>query len=295
MPEEYGILVAVDGSAESDAAVRWATREAILRDALITLLHVVAPVVANWPMGPMQANITEWQRQNARDVIEQARKTFFAEVGESPPEVRIELRYSHVVPTLIEASKEAQMVVAGSRGTGPLGRLLGSVSTGLVHHAHCPVAVIRAEEASATNQNAPVLLGIDGSPASETATAWAFDEASHLGVPLVALHVWSDVGVFPSLGMDWKKYESQGEEVLAERLAGWQEQYPDVHVRRRLECDQPARWLIEESEHAQLVVVGSHGRGGFAGMPLGSVGARVAQSAKVPVVVVRTRSGDSAP
>src|SRR5271157_1561407 len=129
MPEEHGILVAVDGSAESDAAVRWATREAILRDALITLLHVVAPVDANWPMGPMQANITEWQRQNAGDVIEQARKTLFAEVGESPPEVRIELRYSHVVPTLIDASKQAQMVVAGSRGTGPLGRLLGSVST----------------------------------------------------------------------------------------------------------------------------------------------------------------------
>ena len=78
MPEGYGILVAVDGSAESHAVVRWATREAILRDAPITLLHVVAPVDANWPMGPMQANITEWHRQNAGDVIEQARKTLFA-------------------------------------------------------------------------------------------------------------------------------------------------------------------------------------------------------------------------
>ena len=119
------------------------------------------------------------------------------------------------------------MVVAGSSGMGAVGRLLmGSVSTGLVHHAHCPVAVIRPEEASAANQNAPVLLGIDGSPASEAATAWAFDEASRHGVPLVALHVWSDVGVFPILGTDWQKYESQGEDVLAERLAGWQEQIP---------------------------------------------------------------------
>jgi len=295
MSEEYGILVGVDGSAGSDAAVRWATREAILRDALITLLHVVAPVVASWPIGQMQAKITEWQKGNARHVIEQARKTLFAEVGESPPEVRTMVRYSHVVPTLIDASKQARMVVGGSRGVGPVGRLLmGSVSTGLVHHAHCPVAVIRAEEAPAANQNAPVLLGIDGSPASEAATAWAFEEASRLGVPLVALHVWSDVGVFPILGMDWRKYESQGEEVLAERLAGWQEQYPDVHVRRRLECDQPTRWLLEESEHAQLVVVGSHGRGGFAGMLLGSVGAAVAQSAKVPVIVVRARQDNSA-
>lgn len=290
MPEKYGILVGVDGSAESDAAVRWATREAILRDELITLLHVVAPVVASWPMSPMQANITGWQKENARDVIEQARKTLFAEVGEAPPEVHAEVLYSHVVPTLIDASEQARMVVAGSRGMGAVGRLLmGSVSAGLVHHAHCPVAVIRPEEASAANQNAPVLLGIDGSPASEAATAWAFDEASRQGVPLVALHVWSDVGVFPILGTDWRKYESQGEEVLAERLAGWQERYPDVHVRRRLECDQPARWLLEESDHAQLVVVGSHGRGGFAGLTLGSVSAAVAQSAKIPVIVVRSR------
>ncbi len=299
MPEEYGILVGVDGSAASDAAVRWATREAILRDELITLLHVVAPVIASWPEGPMQANFAKWQKERAGDVIEQARKTLCAEVGEAPPEVRTGVlysRYSHVVPTLIDASKQARMVVAGSRGMGAADpRPMGSVSTGLVHHAHCPVAVIRGEEASAANQNAGILLGIDGSPVSEAATAWAFDEASRHGLPLVALHAWTDVEGFPILEMDWRKYESQGEKALTERLVGWQERYPNVHVRPRLEWDQPARRLVEESEHARLVVVGSHGRGGFAGMSLGSVGAAVAQSAKVPVVVVRTRSGDSAP
>ena len=222
----YGILVAVDGSAESDAAVRWATYEAVMRDATVTLMHVVPPVVVSWPVAPMQATITEWQEDNARHVIEQAQKTFHASLGESgPPAVHTEVRYSGIVTTLVNASKEAQMIVVGSRGMGALGRLvLGSVSSGLVHHAHCPVTVVHADEAQAPDHNSPVLLGIDGSPASEAATALAFDEASRRGVDLVALHAWSDVGVFPILGMDWREYEDQGHEVLGERLAGWQEQ-----------------------------------------------------------------------
>ena len=181
------------------------------------------------------------------------------------------------------------MVVVGSRGMGAVGRaILSSVSSGLLHHAHCPVAVVHADEAQAPDHTSPVLLGIDGSPASEEATALAFDEASRRGVDLSALHAWSDVGVFPVLGMDWRQYEDEGHEVLGERLAGWQEQYPDVQLRRRIVCDRPARWLIDESQQAQLVIVGSHGRGGFTGMLLGSVSSAVAQAAKSPVIVVRS-------
>jgi nucleotide-binding universal stress UspA family protein len=195
--------------------------------------------------------------------------------------------YSSVVPTLIGASTRAQMIVMGSRGMGALGRfLLGSVSSGLARHAHCPVAIIHADGGSA-DDTAPVLVGVDGSTASEGAIELAFDEASRRGVDLVALHAWSDVGVFPILGMDWREYETQGAEVLAERLAGWQQDYPDVHVQRRLVCDKPAHWLIEESQHAQLVVVGSHGRGGFPGMLLGSVSSALAHCAKAPLIIVR--------
>lgn len=295
MPEtkrKHGILVCVDGSGASDAAVAWATREAIMRRLPITLMHIVAPVVVGWPMGQLYAEIPERQNEEGQHVIEQARKTLSANVGESePPEIHTEMVYSSVVSALIDASKEAWLVVVGSQGLGALGRLLlGSVTTALLHYAHCPVAVIHGDATktnAAPDANAPVLLGVDGSPASEAATALAFDEASRRGVELVALHAWSDVGVFPMLGMDWRDNEANGEELLAERLAGWQEQYPDVRVKRMLLCDKPSRWLLQEAEHAQLVVVGSRGRGGFPGMLLGSVGSAVAQSARVPVIVVR--------
>jgi nucleotide-binding universal stress UspA family protein len=288
---KLGILVGVDGSKESDAAVRWAAKEATIRDVPITLMHVIAPVVVNWPVGSLQASCTDWQEENARRVIEQAQTTLHASVGDSElPEAHTEVRHADFATTLVGASRQAKMVVVGSRGLSAIGRLLlGSVSSGLVHHAHCPVVIVHADEAQAADHKSPVLLGIDGSPASEAATALAFDEASRRGVDLVALHAWSDVGVFPILGMDWHKYEDEGHEVLAERLAGWQEQYPDVHVRRRIVCDQPARWLIDESQQAQLVVVGSHGRGGFTGMRLGSVSSAVAQAAKSTVIVVRHR------
>ena len=285
---KFGVLVCVDGSAASDAAIAWGTREAIMRKLPITLMHAVPPVVVGWPVGQLYADMPEWQQDDAQRVIDQARKTLGTGLGGAePPEIRTEVVYSNVVPTLIDASKDAWMIVAGSQGLGAMGRLLlGSVTTGLVHYAHCPVAVIHSETA-ALDTNAPVLLGIDGSPASEAATALAFDEASRRGVELRALHVWSDVGVFPILGMDWRDREREGHEILAERLAGWQEQYPDVRVERLLFCDKPSRWLLKESERAQLVVVGSRGRGGFPGMLLGSVSSAVAQSARVPVLVVR--------
>lgn len=88
---------------------------------------------------------------------------------------------------------------------------------------------------------------------SELATQIAFDKASRRRVNLVAVQAWSDTE----------------ERLLAEQLAGWQERYPDVTVHRLLVCDPPARALVETSEAAQLVVLGSHGRGVFAGALFG--------------------------
>ena len=280
------IVVGVDGSAGSDAAIRWAVGEATLRAAPIILVHVVAPLVVAWPVGRIQGNITRWQHDNAGHVVERARKTLEASLtGSSHPEVHTRMLYSNIVAALVNESRQALLTVVGCRGHGVFDRLLlGSAAMGLLHYGHGPIAIVHAEGTPAAD--APVLVGIEGSPASDGATALAFEEASRRGVDLVALHAGSDVGIFTE---DWPEHENQGRELLTERLAGWQQQYPDVQVHRRVVRDDPARWLRQESEHSQVVVVGSHGRGGFTGMLLGSVSSAVAQSAKVPVIVVRPR------
>ena len=105
----------------------------------------------------------------------------------------------------------------------------------------------------------PVLVGIDGSPASELATAIAFDEASWRDVDLVALHTWSDAEVSDVPSLEWSAQQAAAEEPLAQRITGWQDRYPDVSVEGVVVWDQPARRLLDQSESTQLVVVGSHG------------------------------------
>jgi len=289
------IVVGVDGSPASDAAVRWAAQEATMHGVPIKLLNVVAPTLVSSAMAPNHT-ITQREEDRARQILNQARRIVEELAGEKRTEIHTKRQYAGVVPTLVDASIDAQMVVVGNSGRAFGREMLGSVSAGLLHHANCPVTVVPDPESArpGIRDDAPVLVGIDGSTASEAAAALAFDEASRRGVPLVVLLAWSDVGVFPILGMDWRTYRDEGAELLGERLAGWQERYPDVQVHRRLVCDVPERWLVDESKNAQLVVLGSGGRGGYAGMHLGSVPSAVVRSARVPVTVVRNACNETA-
>jgi nucleotide-binding universal stress UspA family protein len=292
-----GVVVGVDGSPSSDIAVCWAAREAGMRNIPLSLVHVVErPPWGLFALGggalppPYESN--ESQETEGEEIVSAAVELAKDSVQNgSFPQLHVQVYFSATGPALFDLSTQAQLMVVGCRGHSRVGRLLlGSVSTGLIHHARCPVAVIHDEIPVASRPSQlPVVIGIDGSPASESATAIAFDEASWRGVELIAVHAWSDAHLPDIPSIEWSAQQAVGEEALAERLAGWCERYPDVTVRRRIVLDAPARHLLEEAESSQLLIVGSHGRGGFPGMLLGSVSTAVAQAARVPVIVARQR------
>ncbi len=264
-----------------------------MRNISLTLVHVVVPVVAGAATSPEVTAGTDffkWQEEQSLRVLEDARKTVAdCSRDASPAMVHSVVLHGGAVATLVDLSKDADMIVVGARGQGAFSRaLLGSVSTGLVHHAHCPVTVVH-DDPPAVAANAPVLVGIDGSPASLSATEMAFDEASRRGVDLVALHAWRDISNYELPGLEVEAMEAEANIALSERLAGFEERYPDVKVHRVVVCDQPARQLVEHAKSAQLVVVGSHGRGGFAGMLLGSVSTAVVHAVKSPAIIARKR------
>lgn len=293
-----GIVVGVDGSPSSTSAVEWAAHDADLRNVPIKLVHVVPPIVTaaeGWSDIPAPSDYARWQEEHARQLIEEAQK--LAVEASSPSRasrVTSEVLYGPIVSTMVDLSTRADLVVVGCRGQGAVTRaLLGSVSAGLIRRAQGPVAVIHDEHALTQHSpQAPVVVGIDGSPTSELATAIAFDEASRRGVGLVALHAWTDMG---PLGLpttdrapiEWANIKVREEEVLAEHLSGWRKRYPDVPVHEIVVCDRPAPRLLEQAKNAQLLVVGSHGRGGVSGKLLGSVSRAVANSVQIPVIVAR--------
>lgn len=283
------VVVAVDDSPAAMVAVDWAARDSALRNVGLTIVHVMRePVVTMWPQPPLLDDFWHWRNQQGRHIIAEARRVAGEAAGAPTIPVVHETFAGHPVPTLVELSEGAALLVVGRRGQGGRVRqLLGSVSAAMVRHGRCPVAVIHDEDPVMDYPaKAPVLVGVDGSAASDHATGIAFEEAAQRGVSLIAMHSWEPEGPYLAVSGDRDRRE-EGAKALSAQLAGWQEKFPDIQVEPRLVDGSPANCLLEASEQAQLTVVGSHGKGGFAGMLLGSVSSAVVEAARMPVIVAR--------
>lgn len=273
-----GIVVGVSESAAGAAALDWGLRQAVCRD--VPLVGIRAWDIAAY--GPYYSvgsalrttspdfELTELQI--AKDALAAAtqRVPEAAEVATRavatrgrPPEV------------LVEAAKDADLLVLGTRGVGALSRVvhLGSVTSSVLHHAHGPVAVI-PEATPATPGSPPrVVVGVDGSPASLRALTWAVSHARLSGATLVPLSV---VG-----GRD----DETAPEAL--RAAAEAAGCGDVVVEPQVRHGNVSQELLAAAATADLLVIGSRGRGGFASLLLGSTSSQVAGHSTRPVVVVR--------
>lgn len=282
------VVVGIDGSASALDAVLWAADECARHHVPLRLVHCYYLPTHGYPeiittghefLAALQEQGTQWLAEAE------------AAVHAAAPDVTVEtrLRLSPVIPCLIEESAQARMVVLGSRGLGGFtGILVGSTAVALAAHAHSPTVVVRGE----TTAGGSVVVGVDGSSASEAAIGFAFDAATVRGTGLTAVLSWTDVLVESAyqaarFAMDWSEVEDDQRRLLAQRMAGWQEKYPDVRVERVVVRDRPVRALVRIAEHARLLVVGSRGHGGFAGMLLGSTSQALVHHAPCPVAVVR--------
>ena len=285
------VVVGVDGSAAALRAVRWAVPEARRRRAVLHLVTALAwtedrmvgvPGLGQAPYG-----------QYLRTAAEHGLAAAEAAALEADPDLPVERELVLGFPAgvLLERSQTAEMLVVGDHGRGRIASAVaGSVAISVATRSGCPIVVVRGAE-PAPDRALPVVVGIDGTPLSEAAIAFAFDAAAARRVPLVAVHTWLDELNDPALAelVDWQTAAVQAEELLAERLAGWGEKYPDVPVQRVVARGRAALALLDQAARAQLVVVGSRGHGEIAGLLLDSVSNALVHGAGCPVAIVRTK------
>jgi nucleotide-binding universal stress UspA family protein len=287
------VVVGVDGSDSGQHALDWAVGEATQRRLPVHLLCAWQSDYAAETVAPMVPSIED----DCRSILETTATDVKA--GWPTVEVRTGTVHAQAASALITASAHADTVVVGSRGFGAVREgFVGSTSMQVAAHASCPVVVVR-EPVARPDSTRRVVVGIDGSDLSLEATAYAFRQASQRGLGLTVLHGWDANVVTSSVAMSalvepWAELAIEQEEITSAAVAASTESYPDVDVRSQVVQGRPADILIEASNGAELLVVGSRGRGGFRGLLLGSVSRHVLHRAHCPVAVVRPSAHDVA-
>jgi nucleotide-binding universal stress UspA family protein len=283
------VLVGVDGSVGSAAALDWAAAHARAEHRPLAVVHAAGHVVVTdfgLDVVAGQEQLLALGHQLAQDAVARARAVApdvdahaFVQLGD-PREV------------LVALAASASVLVVGSRGRGAVASLLlGSVGVALTASAPCPVVVARRTDDAPDDGPLPVVVGFDGTADSAGALTLGFELAAEQHRPLEVVAAVDDTWLYPApelVGPEVLREATDAWQLLlSESLAGSGEKYPDVEVRTRLERGSPALVLEEASRHAALVVVGARGRNRLVGRLLGSVSRSVVEHARCTVAVVR--------
>ncbi|OZD01784.1 hypothetical protein CH275_18455 [Rhodococcus sp. 06-235-1A] len=290
-------VVGVDGSAASLDALRWAVLDAELHSSDLTIVSAVPTVLTG--LDALPERTSAHLRSETNVVLDEAMSIAQATTSAgSTIVVDVLLSDRPAAATLLELSETSRMVVIGTHGLGAAQRAsLGSVSVVLSTHSHCPVTVVHTRPTGGYAQSDPVVVGVDGTSAAMGAVKWAFEEADVRGVALTAVHAWadSDLSIGMSVpGLEWATHRPEADDILAGAVDECAKRHPSVPLRHVAVRDRPVHALLDYAQSAQILVLGSHGRGGFAGMMLGSTSRSVVARATCPVTVVpgaaRTRT-----
>jgi nucleotide-binding universal stress UspA family protein len=289
------IIVGVDGSAASHQALRWAAYEARRRNAAMLIVSCYPALAHASPYGAVYRAAAEIEllEAEAHRLVDAAR----TEVQTIDPKIVVDTRTTMAPPVtgLLESVSAGDEIVVGSGShTGPLDGLLGSVANGVAHRAHVPVVVVPPKSATG-DEMSKIVVGVDGSPESLGAMEWAYDEAERSGASLTVLHAWLypySTELIPTSEMHRQmlidathELQASVDELGAKLTDG------SVDVNPVVREHSPAEALLTEADEADLIVVGSRGRGGLRALLLGSVSRTVAQHSTCPVAVIRPPSG----
>ncbi|GAU69784.1 putative Usp family protein [Streptomyces sp. NBRC 110611] len=275
------IVVGVDGSGRSLRALVWAAHEAVLHRCALRIIHVL-PREHVHESTPGD-RVREASRRDQGVVAEAT-----AIVREAHPdlEVMTALPTGSPAAVLLAESEHAHTVVLGAKGLGGFASLLlGSVALQVVGHAASPVVVVN----HLTTGHHRIVVGADGSAHSQAALVYAFQQASLRGARLQAVHAWSYPGPEAAVSPVQDAAAEEHRQSLEEWLRPLREAHPDVEVVEELAHEAPIPALARASDRADLMVVGSRGRGGFRGLALGSVSQALLQFSQCPLAVIRPR------
>ncbi|MDE3720714.1 universal stress protein [Nocardiopsis sp. N85] len=294
------LIVGVDGTDSSRHALEWAAQQAALRGLGVRIVAAAGALTSVGVFGA-HTRVDPVAPPDETDTGDAERLLAYAAdwISRLFPELRVETRLSYARPVealLVEAAGEgAAAVVVGSRGLrGIVAAFVGSVGIELAARSPVPVVVLPHEHAAAHGVRGRVIVGIDGSEPSRRAVEFAFAQAAFADTELVAVSAWQPLvafaaatGPIPPELFDDNTAAEAARQSLAEELSDPRLRHPEVTVHSRVVRAHPVVALLEEATPADLIVVGSRGRGGFRGLLLGSVSHSVLHGARGPVAILR--------